>query len=245
MKRMTIIFLFSLSFVCIATYSQKPNYKEPNLYGISVNAGQGSFASAFSWEHRYLIGKKSRFSIGYGLRFTNFIGSDLIYATAPAKYTSGKSSIASLFSKSITANIDTVLFEKSQTNSLNGAVFLAYNLPYWKYKFELGVNIDLAGFTLGSRQKGIYKNNTVSAKPTPFNLLLIGDSDLGSLNSEWYLRYRATKQFAIKVGYSFLFTEYTTDEKIQRLPNSVEINDRFRSKSGMLLLGVLFAPFRK
>ncbi|MEO7767996.1 MAG: hypothetical protein ABIS01_11240 [Ferruginibacter sp.] len=245
MKIINWIFLCSVLLACNICFGQKQDYKEKNSFGLSVNAGPGNFASAISWTHYHAIGKKKRFSIGYGLRFTNFIGSDLDYITAPAKYTSGKSSVAALFSNNILANIDTVSFAKSQTYFLNTGIYLSYLLPYWKNRVQLGVNIDAIGFTFGPRQNAVYKNNTVAAKPTSFNLLLISDSDKGSLNSEWYVSYWVTPKLAVKVGYEFLFSEYTTDTKIQQLPNLNEANDRFRYKSSMIMLGVSIAPFRK
>lgn len=245
MKIINCIFLYSLLLTCNICFSQKQAYKEKNSFGLSVNAGAGSFATALSWTHNHAVGKNKRFSIGYGLRFTNFIGSDLDYITAPAKYTSGKSSIGALFSENIPENIDTVSFAKSQTYFLNAGIYLSYLLPYWKNRLELGVNIDAVGFTFGPRQNAVYKNKIVTAKPTPFNLLLISDSDIGSLNSEWYVSFWVTPKLAVKAGYEFLFSEYTTDTKIQQLPNSNETNDRFRYKSSMIMLGILYAPFRK
>ncbi len=245
MKLKNWIFLSCLLLTCNICFAQKLSYKEKNSYGLSVNAGSGSFATAISWTHKQAVGKKQRFNIGYGLRFTNFIGSDLDYTTAPAKYTSGKSSIAALFSENIPGNIDTVRFAKSQTYFLNAGIYLSYLLPYFKNRLELGVNIDAIGFTFGPQQNGVYRNSKVTAKPTSFNLLLISDSDIGSLNSEWYASFWATPKLAVKLGYQFLFSEYTTDTKIQQLPNLNESNDRFRSKSSMIMLGVSYAPFRK
>lgn len=237
----TIILLFA----GIESFAQKSTYKEGNSFSLAVNVGASSFANALGWTHFYGIGKSKRFKVGYGLRLTNFFGSDLDFATAPAKYTSGKSSIAALFSENITANIDTIRIQKVQTNFLNAGIYLQYTLPYRKNRFELGVNIDAIGFTVGAKQNADYKNSTVSARPTGFNLLLISDSDIGSLNSEWYISYKATPHIAIKGGYQFLFTEYTTSTKIQQLPNSTERNDRFRLKSPMILFGLIYQPFGK
>ena len=245
MKTVYAAVLIALIILCKTSFAQKTMYKENSSFGLAVNAGAGSFAGALAWSHYHPIGKKKRLKIGYGIRLTNFIGSDLSFITAPAKYTSGKSSIAALFSENIVANLDTVTFARVQNNSLNAGIYLAYTLPYWGNKFELGVNIDAIGFSFGARQNAVYKGLTVTAKPTAFNLLLISDSDKGSLNSEWYVSYWVTKSFSLKAGYEFLFTEYTTDSKIQQLPNSANTNDRFRLKSAMVLLGIQYAPFRK
>jgi len=114
-----------------------------------------------------------------------------------------------------------------------------------KNRFELGVNIDAVGVTFGGKQNALYNNKTVPAKPTTINLLLISDSDKGSLNSEWYVGFWANNRLLVKAGYEFLFSEYTTDNKVQILPNSKETNDRFRFKGSMVMLGVEFSPFRK
>ncbi len=245
MKWVHLGFFASILLIQISSYSQDVIAKQSNEFGFTVNAGASSFANSFAWAHYTGLGKARRFRIGYGLRLTNFFGSDLEYITAPAKYTSGRQSIAALFSQNINANIDTVSFSGAQVNFLNAGIYLSYILPYWKNRFELGVNIDALGVSFGGRRQSVYKNNTVSAKPTVFNLLLISDSDKGSLNSEWYISYRATSKLAVKAGYEFLFTEYTTNSKIQPIPGTGEFNDRFRLKSAMIMLGVLFSPFKK
>ena len=242
MKNLLII-LLSLFFIDKNASAQ--TYKEGNIFGFTVNVGSSSFANAFSWSHYHQFGKKNRIKIGYGIRLTNFFGSDLDYITAPAKYTSGKESIAALASETILANLDTVSFASSQVNFLNTGIYLAYTLPFLKNKLDFGINIDVLGFSFGAKQVGLYKNNTVTAKPTGFNILLISDSDMGSLNSEWYLRYHVSEKWALKAGYEFLFTEYTTDSKIQGFPNSTDTNDRFRLKSPMIMIGIQFYPFKK
>jgi hypothetical protein len=239
-------FFAMLPLFCLCTaFGQDSISKKNNQWGFAVNVGAGSFASSLAWSHQQGIGQRKRLRIGYGLRLTNFWGSDLEYVTAPAKYTSGKQSIAALFATNINANIDTVTFPRTQVNSLNAGIYLAYILPFYSNRFQLGVNIDVAGISFGGRQQALYGNSTVSAKPTVLNLLLISDSDNGSLNSEWYISYRASNKLAIKAGYEFLFTEYTTSTKIQPIPGTADLNDRFRLKSAMLMLGILFSPHKK
>ena len=246
MKKSLILCLVTC-LISLSAFSQR--YREGNLYGLTVNVGSGQFASALSWSHYHPIGKNKRFKVGYGLRLTNYFASDPDYVTAPAKYTSGKQSIVALFTENINANLDTVNFTKAQVNFLNAGVYLAYTLPVLHDRLELGVNIDAIGLSFGGKQGGTFtsgnRNAAVQAKPTAFNLLLVSDSDLGSLNSEWYVRYWLTKKWAIKAGYEFLFTEYKTDTKVQQLPNSSDTNDRFRNKAKMFMLGIQFAPFRQ
>lgn len=49
----------------------------------------------------------------------------------------------------------------------------------------------------------------------------------------------------IQFGYTFIFSEYTTDTKIQQIPNNTDKNDSFRHKASQLMLGIKFSPFKK
>ncbi len=186
---------------------------------------------------QHAFGDKSGLRIGYGLRYTGAFGSKVDFATAPAKYTVGKTGPVAFFSEPIPGNIDTLTFNKVQTNAFNVFFSIEHNL-YKKLAFNF--NLDLVGFTLGAHQKAtpLLSTTTTSAKTTSLNALLIGDNDLGSLNSEFLLKYYATKKLTLQAGFGFLFTEYTTEKKYTLG------NDRFRNKAGMLTLGVVYAPNR-
>ena len=113
---------------------------------------------------------------------------------------------------------------------------LVYDFP------PFGFNIDAIGLSFGGENKGTYINgsqvqNAIS-NPTTFNALLIGDHDRGSLNSEFYGKYRLNDRWSVKAGLQHLFTEYTTVTKVQQFP---EPNDRFRNKSTLFMIGVSMA----
>jgi hypothetical protein len=201
---------------------------------------QASISLAFNKYHG--IGKKKAFKIGYGLRWTSYFAGKQGYKTAPAMLTSGVNNPSALFRDNIVANIDTIYFTQSQVHYLNALVSLQYT---FKGKLDLEFNIDVLGFSFGPKQNGVYRYSDVnfsnssapqnaSAKPSTFNLLLVSDNDLGSLNSELLLRYRINKIFAIKFGAAFQFIESTTDIK-WRLNN-----DRFRYKSLMPMIGMSY-----
>jgi hypothetical protein len=59
---------------------------------------------------------------------------------------------------------------------------------------------------------------------------------------EFYARYWLNEKWAIKAGFTFIFSEYTTTTKVQQIP---EPNDRFRYKTGQAMIAVSFSPFRK
>lgn len=202
--------------------------------GLAIGNSQGSFTADYF--HNWMIGKNHKIEIGIGARFTSYFGSSQHYSTAPAKITTGSTGPGVLFKEAITQNIDSFLLKTPQVNLLNIALNLGYRISS---KWGAGFSIDLIGFSFGDEKSGKYINSqqssNVSGKPTPFNALLIGDNDHGSLNSEFYLRYFLQDRWAIKAGFQYLFTEFTTDTEVQQLPES---NDRFRNKSSLLSIGV-------
>jgi long-subunit fatty acid transport protein len=47
-------------------------------------------------------------------------------------------------------------------------------------------------------------------------------------------------KWGVKLGFQYLFTEYTTDTKVQTTPDGQK-NDRFRSKGRGISLGVTYS----
>lgn len=219
-------------------FGQKGNPVDKSV-SLTAAIGSSEFSTALAYQHLWKPGKKGKFGIGTGIRLTNYFGTNKYYTTAPAKLTSGKTGPGVFFSDDIPQNIDSVLFKKGQINALNIAINFGYNI--YK-KISLGFNIDAIGFTVGGNKKGSYLGNNgagsaTTAKPTGFNLLLISDNDLGSLNSEFYGLYKFNKKWGAKIGFQFLFTEYTTATKIQTTPDGQK-NDRFRNKSSGISFGI-------
>ena len=216
--------------------TQQPKHSVLTTFSGSVGAKEQNLALAIG--HNIGVGKLNKFKVGYGLRLNSYFGAAKDYITAPARLTSTRQDLGTLFSETIESNLDTVRFGTSQVNSLNLYINLEYHLaPKW----DIGFNIDAAGFSFGGNQKGIVttsldgKNGRlVTAKPTLGNLLLTSDNDLGSLNSELFVRYKIQTKWALQAGVTFLFTEYQTSEKV------VLDNDRFRHKSLMGMVGISY-----
>ncbi len=236
MKKLIII-LLSL-YMGMAYAQEDISYlKKNHFFGLNVAVAKNEFSPSVYWIKQHAFGAKKRFRAGYGLRFTSYFGSKVPYQTAPAKYTSGQTGPQVLFVENIPGNIDTLQFHKSQVNSLN----LSINLEYQVYKkFTLAFNIDAVGLTFGNDQSAYHSSRSFSsnARPTALNLLLVSDNDIGSLNSEFLVKYDVNKRFTLVGGFCFLFTEYTTDQKFKLG------NDRFRNKSEMFTLGIMYTPFR-
>ena len=221
-----------------------------NYIDLGVSMANQQFAGTLSAFHLHGLGrKKQRLNIGYGVRFTSFVAANKYYTTAPAKFTSTVQNLGTIFSETIQENIDTITTATAFTNSLNLAFLVEYNI---KSKFDLGFNIDIVGFSFGPQKKfniisssfDANQEPVQTAAPTKFNLLLTSDNDIGSLNSEFYLRYWLAPKLGVKLGYTFLFSEYRTDQKIS-FDNGRIVNDRFRFKASMVLLSISFRPFLK
>jgi hypothetical protein len=211
-------------------------FAQKNDFDITGAVGKQEGSLSLMYTHVWQLGAKKKFEIGLAGRLTTYLGQNQYYITAPAKLTSGSTGPLVIFKENITANIDTFLIQSPQVNSLNVTIHLGYQI---NRKFLVGFNIDAIGFSFGGKRTGSYINGVLGlreqAKPTTFNLLLISDNDLGSLNSELFLKYQWKETWGIKGGLQFLFTEYTTDTDVQQLP---EPNNRFRDKSLLFAFGV-------
>jgi hypothetical protein len=222
---MNKIFTTSI-FMLIATVT----FAQYRTADVAVAVGTG-FSPAVSYTQLY---SKKKFKYGFGVRLTSYMGGQTDLITAPAKLTAGKESLAAFFSsQKITSQLDTLRLTNAQTNALNLSVNLQYSFTP---KLEVGFNIDAIGFSFGGQQSGTFiakqtdtqgrsnHNKAAQGSPTSFNLLLISDSDRGSLNSELYGRYWLNDKWGVRAGLSFQFVEYTATKKL------AFDNDRFRSK---------------
>jgi len=220
----------------LLTFGQQNNFNKYLDVSFSLGDQQGGLSALFI--KNYTIGKSKRFSIGLGVRYTGFLGLNQYFITAPAQLTSGSTSPLILFQDNISKNIDSLVIKKSVSHALNATINFDYQ---WSKKFHTGFNIDLIGVSFGNTSTANYINgfqgiNTTSS-PTPFNVLLISDNDRGSLNSEFYAKYHINDRWGVKLAAQFLFVEYTTDKKVQTLPQE---NDRFRYKSLLPSIGITY-----
>lgn len=213
--------------------------KAQNIADLSFGVGSKQANISASYMHLWGLGKRQKLKLGIGGRFTSSFATDKYYTTANAKLTSGKTGPGVLFADDIPANIDSFFVGKTQINSLN----ISFNSEYTlSNKLSVGFNIDLLGISFGANKNGTYINNgnnsIVGSKPTTVNVLLISDNDLGSLNSEFFIRYKINNKWSLRGGTSFLFNEYTTNTKVQQT-NGIS-NDRFRYKSLYAIVGVSY-----
>ncbi|MFZ6010770.1 MAG: hypothetical protein ACOYXT_10530 [Bacteroidota bacterium] len=216
-----IIVLLILTCYSSVLFAQDKSFNYGSLTG-AIGSGEGSVSADFF--HLWKVGKKDKIEAGIGARFNSYFGTNQYYSSAPANLANDEK------------KTDSVRFARAQVNAFNLAINFGYRLST---KIGLGFNIDFLGFSFGGKKDGTYINgnqiDNTTAKPTSFNVLLVGNNDHGMLNSEFYGRYFFSDRIALKVAFQYLFTEYTTDTPVQQQPES---NDRFRNKSAMVSVGI-------
>lgn len=231
---LTIVLIGLLALKVSAQESNPGFFKSPsNNFELGIGSTGEANLVALGWNHLHAVTKNKKLKIGYGLRFNgNFGKGD--FTTAPADLTSDEK------------NLDTIRVGDYNINSLNASIHINYAISN---KFELEFNIDAVGISFGESIDADYKSikrlastplpaNKQAAKPTAFNLLLVGDRDLGSLNSEFKIKYYFKPKWSLNVGATYIFAEYTTTNKL------FKENDRFRQTTLMPMIGITYSPFR-
>lgn len=209
-------------------------YPAPRIaLDLSLASSVNSNAIALSANRLHPVAFKKRFSVGYGVRFTGFYGMDNRYVTAPATVSEGN-----FFKKQNEAKLDTLNMAHTSVGSLNAAIYLDFKISE---RISAQFNIDAVGLSFGADRVGQFMAvsqglpmTSEKASVTNLNLLLTGDYDIGSLNSELSFNVKLTDKLMMRPGVSFLFTEYTTNNPL------AFANDRFRKKSLMPMLGISY-----
>ncbi|OQP57225.1 hypothetical protein A3860_11755 [Niastella vici] len=226
-----------------ALFAQHPIFPRVNRFAdITGTGGSSQGTIAASYVHNWHIGKRRKWEAGAGLRWTAYFGTKTDFITAPARLArSNTTPFLIVFAGQKTSNWDTLTVQRPLINSLNFSLNFGYNFtPKW----SAGFNIDLIGFSFGRRGSGILTSNgntrnEPNAKPYGFNLLLTGDNDYGSLNSEYFIKYRINSHWGIKAVYEYYFAEYQTSSIKQTAPDGTMV-DRFRNKVNTLGIGISY-----
>ena len=226
--------IYLLTLLIIATFTPKKIFgQSKSSVDATVSAGKDILLTSLAYQRTYHYGSKKRLMSGFGIRINNNRGSNIDFITAPAKVSEGN-----FFKKQNESKLDTLTLNSHNVTSVNLAIYLGYQI---NKKLSLEFNIDAVGLSFGPSQFGAfhaysqnYSSANEEARVSNVNVLLTGDYDLGSLNSELVANYNISKKLDIKAGLSFVFSEYTTDKKL------VFENDRFRNKSLIPSLGVRY-----
>lgn len=225
------------------TQVSKPAVLTNEYLDLTATIGKDQGTVSFSFVHNWKVGKNKKFELGVGVRGTTYFGTKKDFVTAGPASLTRTTSIPFLivFSDMQEENIDTLNVQRPLIYAINASFNMGYQ---FSPKFYGGINIDVIGFTVGRKSSAVLTSNgntqtEPSAKPAGFNLLLTGDLDKGSLNSEFFFRYQVSKQWSIKALYQFIFVEYKTQNIVQIAPDGTEI-DRFRNKANNLGLGIVY-----
>jgi hypothetical protein len=210
---------------------------------LSGTIGQDQGTGALSYVYNWKTGKRKKFELGAGLRWTTYAGTKKEFYTAGPASLTRTSSVPFLivFAGINEENIDTLVVQRPLIHALN----LSFNMGYqFTKRIYGGINIDVVGFSFGRKSSSVLTSDGETmtdpeASPTAFNILLTGDHDSGSLNSEFFVRYQAGKRWSFKALYQFLFAEYTTHNIVQTAPDGTEI-DQFRNKANNIGLGIVY-----
>jgi hypothetical protein len=237
-----IFFLFFIGYQGFAQVS-KPADLTSEFLDLTATIGKDQGTASFSFVHNWKVGKNKKFELGAGARGTTYFGTKKDFVTAgPASLTRSTAiPFLIVFSDLQEENLDTLNVQRPLIFSINASFNIGY---HFSPKLYGGINIDVIGFTVGRKSSAVLTSNgntqtEPSAKPAGFNLLLTGDLDKGSLNSEFFFRYQLAKQWSLKALYQFIFVEYKTQNIEQIAPDGTEI-DRFRNKANNVGLGIVY-----
>ncbi|MEN9569982.1 MAG: hypothetical protein RL172_1213 [Bacteroidota bacterium] len=231
------------STIASTSIAQQKNVSDRVGYiDVAYTMGSSRNIVAASYVHNWRVGAKGKWQLGIGGRLTSSIGTKQAYITAPARL-ARTSTIPFLvvFSGQNIQNWDTLTVQRPWINSVN----LSFNVLYqFARHWAAGFNIDVIGFSVGRNSAAILTSNGATrteplAKPAAFNLLLTGDLDHGSLNSEFFIRYQFKGKWGVRVIYQFLFNEYKITSIFQTAPDGTMVN-RFRSKTNNLGIGISY-----
>jgi len=236
-KFLPLLLFFSASF--ISAYAQTKRNIFADVTG-TIGTSQGS--AALSYVHNWKLWEQKKWEAGLSVRWTTYFGTKKDFVTAPARLArSSTIPFVIVFAGQETQNWDTSTVQRPLINALNLSSNFGYN---FSMRWYAGFNIDLIGVSFGRNTSSILTSNGAtttepSTKPSAFNLLLTGDNDKGTLNSEFFLKYKINNSLGIKATYQFLFTEYKTTSIKQIAPDGTTV-DRFRNKVNAFGIGISY-----
>ncbi len=220
-----ILSLFIL-FLTLISFAQREHHAD-----LAFSFGKNSNTLSGNVVKNFKLLKSEKLHLGVGARVGYFQGIDVSYLTAPAKHKKNEDVI------------DTIIISKPLLISINISLNASYHFsPEW----SVGCNVDAVGFTFGKKKDSDYYPSKASQEETPArkyisntqvkvsqnNFLLIGNNNKGTIYSEVFVRYTYQQRYNLKVGYSFITTEYSSKNRIGH-----DGNYRFRNSSGQVMIG--------
>ena len=142
MKKIIILALFLSSQQLSFAEELIPLHTRDNQSSLDISFAsffQNAGAIALSWQRISQIQfiKSERFFVGYGFRFTSNGSQNKPFVTAPGKVSEGN-----FFKKQNENKLDTLYLQKSNTNSINLAIYLGFEISHKLFlELEYLINI--------------------------------------------------------------------------------------------------------
>lgn len=210
MLNLFLLFVYTLSFLIAGSA-----FARVSVHSSFATDGEATATSVF-FQQEFIPTKYEQFHLGYIIRSSYFKSSkNLIFTDSSASFVKVSNSVK---------------IKSPEIVSTNLGIVANYNIiPI----LGLGLNLDLLGFSFGSKKELV--DFSIRSSPTPFNVFLVNTNDIGSLNSEFYIFYLHNDFLSIRTGLTHFFAEYTTDQKIND-------QNRYRRIMNMFFisLGVVF-----
>ncbi|RFS17475.1 hypothetical protein [Emticicia sp. C21] len=161
-------------------------------YSLTYGFGKKTSVPSFMYSQTLVMGKKGGFAVGTGFRVGAFSAKGKTYTGMESK----------------NKNVSLVPYPKANATFIN--IPLVVELQ--SKKILIGANFDLIGFAFGKTRDSLIVNNksgqvldSLSVRPPNLNLAFGGR---GTTNNEIYIGFRPQDGFTLRVGVSFMFSQY-------------------------------------
>ncbi len=204
-------------------------WRDNHYVDMSLGMGSKIFTGSVSWHKMFNVAWKKRIKLGAGLRFSmaNVIKS--MYLTAfPSRPDAG--------------TYDSLFFDDHTIYSLNLTFHADGSLTKW---LDAGFNIDIVGISFGDITDASYRSatflpatSTEQAKPELLNVFAFGNNNLGTTNTQFYLRIWPGENFYLMAGYSLYHITENTENTLNFS------NNRFILSAHMVFVSLGWTPIR-
>jgi hypothetical protein len=161
-------------------------------FSLDYGFDKKTMVPSFMYSQTLVMGKNNNFAIGTGLRITSFFAKGKTYSGIESK----------------NKNVSIIPYPRANANAFNIPLILELQTK----KVLIGASFDLIGYAFGNRRDSLVVSNTngvfldsLSVKPPNLNLAFGGR---GTTNNEVYIGFKPQEELTIKVGVSFLFSQY-------------------------------------
>lgn len=161
-------------------------------YSLNYGFDKKTSVPSFMYSQTLIMGKKSNFAVGTGLRIGAFSAKGKTYTGMESK----------------NKNVSLIPYPKANATFFNIPLIVELQTK----KILIGANFDLIGFAFGKTRDSLIVNNksglildSLNVRPPRLNLAFGGR---GVTNNEVYIGFRPQEGFTLRVGVSFMFSQY-------------------------------------